>query len=471
MSFKVNGAIGPYQILKQIGQGGMGTVYKAYHQELDRFVALKVLHPAHQEDQTFIGRFQREARLVAKLEHPNIVPIYDFSRAENQPYLVMKYIEGTTLKQRLANGPLGFNEVTQVVNSVGSALAYAHQQGVLHRDIKPSNILIGTDGIMYLADFGLARITNAEASTLSVESIVGTPHYLAPEQATGKDAPSERTDVYSFGVMLYEIIVGQIPFDSNSALSIIHDHVYTPLPMPRLLNPNVSEQVEVVLLKALAKDSRDRYEDITQMVSEFNNAWLSTNYAAQSNWPAAPVSGHSAQIKPAQKFSVDPAIKEDIAESKHTTNLDKRKNKWLYVGLGIALLVSLMFNFIPDLRKGWISNLTPTYTATSTTAIGSTSTDQGLIVNMTPGLQVTSTTVAQSAVTSVSQATNTAVPRTTNTSAPQATSTPVPQSTNTSAPNPTTQPTLPPQNILTPPPLIETVINVIPTSILPPLLP
>jgi len=262
MAFKDNGMIGPYQILEKIGQGGMGSVFKAYHQELDRFVALKVLHPAHQEDQNFIGRFQREARLVAKLEHPNIVPIYDFSRAENQPYLVMKYIEGSTLKHWLAKGPLGFNEVTQIVNSVGSALAYAHQQGVLHRDIKPSNILIGTDGTMYLADFGLARIVSAEASTLSAESIVGTPHYIAPEQATGRDALTEKTDVYSFGVMLYEIIVGQIPFDSNTPLSIIHDHIYTPLPQPRILNPSVSEQVEHVLQKALSKDPNDRFENV-----------------------------------------------------------------------------------------------------------------------------------------------------------------------------------------------------------------
>src|SRR4030095_7415727 len=183
MSVRVGENIGPYQLLEQIGEGGMGTVFKAYHPALDRYVALKIIHPAFREDQTFIARFQREARLVAKLEHPHIVPIYDYSEYEKVAYLVMKCIEGSTLKDRLAQGPLNFYEVLQVVDSVGSALAYAHSQGVLHRDIKPSNVLLGTNGVKYLADFGLARIAQAEVSTLSSESTLGTPHYVSPEQA------------------------------------------------------------------------------------------------------------------------------------------------------------------------------------------------------------------------------------------------------------------------------------------------
>jgi len=455
MAFKDNGMIGPYQILEKIGQGGMGSVFKAYHQELDRFVALKVLHPAHQEDQAFIGRFQREARLVAKLEHPNIVPIYDFSRAENQPYLVMKYIEGSTLKQRLAEAPLGFNEITQVVNSVGSALAYAHQQGVLHRDIKPSNILIGTDGMMYLADFGLARIVSAEASTLSAESIVGTPHYISPEQAIGRDALTEKTDVYSFGIMLYEIIVGQIPFDSNTPLSIIHDHIYTPLPQPRILNPNISEQVEHVLQKALAKNPDDRYENIVQMVSDFNNAWLSSQYTMQ-NVPVATESFHSVQQSVAQKSSAHHIVNKDIDESKRATNPEKRRIKWLYFGLAIVLLAGILFFFIPNLRSVLVSNLVFTSTSTSPISIGSTSTNQVLSANTTPD----------------SQATNTTAPQPTNTLAPKPTNSLPPQSTNTSAPNPTALPTQPQQNILTPPPVVETVIEVVSTpTILSTLLP
>ena len=148
MPFAEGENIGPYRIMEQLGQGGMATVYKAYHAALDRYVALKVLHPAFLEDQTFTARFQREARVVAKLEHPNIVPVYDFAEYETRPYLVMKYIEGETLKARLSRGALSAVEITQVVDSVGAALAYAHKQGILHRDIKPSNVLISKDGVM-----------------------------------------------------------------------------------------------------------------------------------------------------------------------------------------------------------------------------------------------------------------------------------------------------------------------------------
>src|SRR5688572_15085633 len=146
MSFKVGENVGPYRIIEQLGQGGMATVYKAYHASLDRYVALKVLHQAFNEDKTFIARFQREARVVAKLEHPHIVPVYDYSEHESQPYLVMKYIEGDTLKARFQRGALASKEIEQVADSVGSALGHAHKQGVLHRDIKPSNVLLSTEG-------------------------------------------------------------------------------------------------------------------------------------------------------------------------------------------------------------------------------------------------------------------------------------------------------------------------------------
>jgi serine/threonine protein kinase len=197
MSFNVGENVGPYRIIDQLGQGGMATVYKAYHAALDRYVALKVLHPAFHEDQTFAARFQREARVVAKLEHPNIVPIYDYSEHETRPYLVMKYIEGDTLKARLNQGPLTSNEIENVINSIGSALAYAHRQGILHRDIKPSNVMIALDGVMYLADFGLARIAQAGESTMSSDSIMGTPQYISPEQAMGKKDLDAGTDIYA----------------------------------------------------------------------------------------------------------------------------------------------------------------------------------------------------------------------------------------------------------------------------------
>ena len=281
MSFNVGENVGPYRIVQQLGQGGMATVYKAFHAALDRYVAIKALHPAFGEDATFEARFQREARVVAKLDHPHIVPIYDYAQHEGRPYLVMKFIEGDTLKARLQKGPLTSAEIENVVDSVGSALAYAHRQGILHRDIKPSNVLIGVDGEMWLADFGLARIAQAPESTLSSDMIMGTPQYISPEQAMGDKKLDEGTDIYSFGVMLYEMVVGQVPFNADTPFSIIHDHIYSPLPMPRVINPKVPEPVERVLLKALAKDRADRYANVDALVQAFEGAWTEAGVPMQ----------------------------------------------------------------------------------------------------------------------------------------------------------------------------------------------
>jgi len=300
MPIAIGQDVGPYRITEKLGQGGMATVYKAYHAGLDRYVALKVLHPDLTEDPTFTARFQREARLVAKLEHPNIVPVHDFAEHDGHPYLVMKFIEGETLKARLEQDHLTLNEITTIVDSVGSALAYAHQQGILHRDIKPSNVLIAKDGQIYLADFGLARIAQASASTLSSDAIIGTPQYLSPEQAKGENEVDERADIYSFGVMLYEMIVGQVPYNSDTPLSIIYDHIHSPLPQPRTLNPSVPENIERVLLKALAKEQGDRYRSISDMVSAFQSC------STESTKGAAP-----AMREPPVQFRQPPVIQAD----------------------------------------------------------------------------------------------------------------------------------------------------------------
>jgi predicted Ser/Thr protein kinase/Flp pilus assembly protein TadD len=272
MPFVAGENVGAYRIVEQLGQGGMATVFKAYHAALDRFVAIKVLHPAFTQDPNFLARFQREARLVAKLDHPNIVPIYDYSEHEGRPYLVMKFIQGETLKARLARERLSPAEIQQVVDAMGAALSYAHQQGILHRDVKPSNVLLGEDGNIYLADFGLARMAQAGESTLSSDMFIGTPQYISPEQALGKSDLDEGTDIYSMGVVMYEIVVGRVPFSADTPYSIIHDHIYSPLPLPRAINPEVSEAVERVLLKALAKERADRFPDIASLVAAFDRA-------------------------------------------------------------------------------------------------------------------------------------------------------------------------------------------------------
>lgn len=361
MPFAVGENIGAYRITEQLGQGGMATVFKAYHAALDRYVALKVLHPAFHEDQTFTARFQREARVVAKLEHPSIVPVYDFAEHEKRPYLVMKYIEGETLKARLARGSLSANEIKQVVDAVGSALAYAHKQGILHRDIKPSNVLIATDGQMYLADFGLARIAQAGESTLSSDSIMGTPQYISPEQARGDKNLNEGTDIYSFGVMLYEMVVGQVPFNADTPFSIIHDHIYSPLPMPRVLNPKVPESVERVLLKALSKERSDRYPDVTTMIEAFKDAWTIAGVPMQGTALTLPKQALKPETAPAKPVSL---------EEKTVLANDKKKKKkrspWPFLAGGVLLVACCLFVFIVTRDKNNNPSGNPLQQATAT---------------------------------------------------------------------------------------------------------
>jgi serine/threonine protein kinase len=264
--------LGPYHIIGQLGQGGMATVFKAYHPKLDRYVAIKIMHQAFQEDPAFLARFEREAQIVARLEHPHIVPIHDISDINGQPYLVLKFIEGRTLKAFLTEGPLTLDQITTMMAAVADALDYAHSQGVLHRDIKPSNIIIDKDGMAYLTDFGLARMVQAGESTVSQDMLIGTPQYISPEQAMGKKELDARTDIYSMGVVLYELVVGRVPFSADTPYAIIHDHIYRPLPLPTAVNPEIPVGVERVLLKALAKNQADRYESAGEMMNAFRDA-------------------------------------------------------------------------------------------------------------------------------------------------------------------------------------------------------
>ncbi len=272
--------LGQYRIEAPMGQGGMATIYRATQSRLGRVVAIKMLHPAFVQDAAFLTRFEREAQIVARLDHPHIVPVYDFSDYNGQPYLVMKFIDGTTLKQLIESGPVAPAEIIRVLTPIADALDYAHRQGVLHRDIKPSNILLGADGTPYLTDFGLARMAALGSSTLSGDMLLGTPHYISPEQAVGSQDLTPATDLYSLGVVLYELATGRVPFTADTPYAIVHAHIYDPLPAPRSVNPALSPAVEAVLVKALSKEPAERYATAAELVAAYR--------AAAAEGPAQP---------------------------------------------------------------------------------------------------------------------------------------------------------------------------------------
>jgi serine/threonine protein kinase len=269
--------IGPYQIQEQLGTGGMATVYKAHHPRLDRYVAVKVMHPQFLEDENFHARFEREARVVARLEHPNIVPIYDFSDHERQPYLIMKYVDGRTLKQIVRKGAVSLDEILRIMNVIAGALDYAHQQGVLHRDVKPSNIIIDENGTPYITDFGLARIMQSGESTMSADMMLGTPQYISPEQARGDANIDHRTDLYSFAIVLYELLVGRVPFSADTPYATVHEQIYNPPPPPSSVNPEITPPVEAVLLKALSKEPTERYPSAKALMQALKDALTASN--------------------------------------------------------------------------------------------------------------------------------------------------------------------------------------------------
>jgi len=315
--------LGKYRLIEQLGRGGFASVYKAYQPRLDRYVAVKVLHPHLIEGEDFLARFEREAKSVAGLRHPNIIIVHDFDVDDNTYFMVMEFIDGQSLKERMEEltkkeefMPLG--EVQRIIDNVSSALDYAHERDMLHRDIKPSNVILNEAGVSFLADFGIARILSNTQFT-ATGALIGTPTYMSPEQGQGLSV-SPASDVYSLGVLLYELLVGRVPFDADTPLAIIFKHISDSLPSVRAFRPNLPEALERVTYKALAKDAEDRYQKPSELAEALRDALADVQHHVETvaetlEPPEAPPATITVEKKePVSAVVATIAVEQDVDE-------------------------------------------------------------------------------------------------------------------------------------------------------------
>lgn len=380
--------LGKYRILEPLGRGGMAQVYKAYHPQLDRYVAIKVLRSDLVEEVEFLSRFRREARAVAALRHPHIVQIYDFDAQDDLYYMVMELLEGDTLKaylnaMRVHGERLPLGETIRIFSDVLDGLSYAHGEGIIHRDLKPANIMLTRRGQAVLTDFGIAQIVGGTQYTVS-GALMGTLSYMAPEQ--GLDGHCDaRSDIYSLGIAYFEALTGTVPFDADTPLAILMKHINDPLPLPRKFDPNIPEPFERLALKALAKSADDRFQTAVEMMDGLISAareagiqipetiTLPQSAASPSNRPGAVgvFSGSSRQQIPDADFAsgdTDITTGRNPGQAKENTHEFISKVKTLFASPGgltevrpqnvrRAVLSSVAGIIIANMLMLWVSGI------------------------------------------------------------------------------------------------------------------
>ncbi|MGD8472641.1 MAG: protein kinase [Anaerolineae bacterium] len=272
MAGMIGRQLGNYKIVGELGRGGMAVVYHAYQSSLNRYVAIKVLPPHLGFDQEFVERFQREALAAAQLRHPNIVVIHDVGHEQGIYFIVMELLEGRTLKEIIEEeGELPVEKATRIIEQVAGALDYAHRRGFVHRDVKPANIFVGDDGHTTLTDFGIAKAASEAQQLTRTGMLMGTPEYMSPEQAEGVEV-DYRTDLYALGVVLYLMLVGQVPFRGTTPHAILHSVIYEPPPPLRRMRPDLSPGIEAVVLKAIDKQPERRYQSGAELAEALRKA-------------------------------------------------------------------------------------------------------------------------------------------------------------------------------------------------------
>lgn len=335
--------LGQYEIREKIGQGGMAQVYKAFQPSLNRFVAVKILPPTLAEEAGFTERFQREAQAIARLQHPNILQVYDYGIQDNYNYLVMRYVENSVTLDKLIREGAPLNKLIDYIMQVADALNYAHEHDIIHRDVKPSNILVDGKWAL-LSDFGLVKMKESASQLTGTGVGMGTPAYMSPEQASGAKVVDHRTDIYALGVILHRILTGTIPHDAPTPLAILVKRSSESIPLPRQIKPDIPESLEHVVLRSLAREPEARYSTATDFAEALQKAKTDPNYREEAvstiyNINEATVA-HSGPLP---------------LSSTKTPTTSSRKNFGLWWGAavaGVVLLIGALIFFLVIVTRG-----------------------------------------------------------------------------------------------------------------------
>lgn len=334
---------GRYELIEKIGEGGMATVYKAKDRLLNRFVAIKVLRPEFTKDAEFIENFRKESQSAAGLTHPNIVSVYDVGREGNIHFIVMELVEGETLSDRISNnGPLGYKETISIMKQIVSALALAHKNGIIHRDIKPHNILITKENVAKLADFGIAKAIN-DSTINNSNKILGSVHYFSPEQARGTYV-DEKSDIYSAGIVMYEMLTGKVPFDGDSAVSIALMHINDQMARPSEMIDGIPPALERIVMKATDKVQTNRYKTADDLLEDINSAEFLSQAVGDSILLGETEKGYS---RHRTEIEDDEDINEDVkAGQKQGKEKKKLTKKQLTIIISAAVCIIPIIYFI-----------------------------------------------------------------------------------------------------------------------------
>ena len=361
-----------YEIVKSIGEGGMANVYLAMDTILDRKVAIKVLRGDLANDDKFIRRFQREALSASSLSHPNIVEMYDVGEDNGNYFIVMEYVEGRTLKQLLKKrGTLTLSEVVDIMLQLTDGISHAHGSYIIHRDLKPQNIMIEENGAIKITDFGIAMAMNSSQLT-QTNSVMGSVHYLPPEQASGKGS-TIKSDIYSMGILFYELITGSLPFKGENAVEIALKHMKDTLPSVKKANPNVPQSIENIILKSTAKNPKNRYTDVREMHDDLVIA-LNPDVLEQEKYiykyPEHEIVEMANNITTGKKDSKNKNEKDDIDTGEIVKEIPKKTGKktsfiiWslsifilLTLVIGLFVFVKPMFSTVPNVKVPDVSKL------------------------------------------------------------------------------------------------------------------